>query len=125
MHTRQATPSDGAMTPAFLGTLMTHPVPTSVSSPEQPTIDAMTRVIALALQPRRADNEGRLRDALRQLCRDAWRRDLRPEELIVLIKTRWRAHDELSGLTRDEARSTLDHVITTCIEEYYAGGSGR
>jgi hypothetical protein len=103
--------------------LMTHPAPTSVNSPEQPIIDAMTRAIALALQPGRTDDEGRLRDALRQLCRDARRRDLRPEELIVLIKRRWRAHGELSVLTRDEARSTLDHVITACIEEYYAGGS--
>jgi hypothetical protein len=103
---------------------MSHSLPPSSVTHEQPLVNATTRAIELALHPRTPADDKRLRDAMRQLCGDARRLSMRPEDLIILFKARWRAHSEFRTLPRQEANATLDHIITLCIEEYYGNASG-
>jgi hypothetical protein len=104
---------------------MSHSPPTSSFSYDQSIANATTRAIELALYPGTSDGDDRLGDALRQLCSDARHRGTRPEELIILLKTAWRAHIELRAVPRGEADSALEHLISTCIEEYYRSGLGH
>jgi hypothetical protein len=68
--------------------------------------------------PRTSDE---LRDAMRELCDDARRNQVRVEQLVIAIKQGWTSlHTE-----RPRARSAgpdglLNQVITQCIDEYYA-----
>jgi hypothetical protein len=101
---------------------MSHSLPTSALSYHQPIVNATTRAIELALHKQSSDGDNRLRETIRQLCTDARRLSVRPEELIVLFKMGWRAHADLQALPRDEANTALDRVITMCIDEYYRGG---
>lgn len=60
------------------------------------------------------------RDALRDLCDDARRNQVRVEQLVIAIKQGWISlHSE-----RPRARSAgpdglLNQIITMCIDEYY------
>jgi hypothetical protein len=104
--------SEGVMSHSLFAASLTY---------DQPLVNAATRAIELALHSQRSDDDDRLREAMRQLCVDARRLSMRPEELIILFKLRW-AHTELGALPREDASSALDHLITMCIEEYYASG---
>jgi hypothetical protein len=88
-------------------------------------VDATTRAIQLALPPETAESADHLRATMRQLCSDARRLGLRPEELIILFKTRWAAHAEFRALPREQATAALDHIITVCIDEYYRDRLGH
>jgi hypothetical protein len=98
---------------------MSQPVRVASVTYTQPIVNATTRAIELALHAQASDGEDRLREALRQLCADARGLSMRPEELIVLVKMRWRTHAELRALSREDETAALDHIITACIEEYY------
>jgi len=87
----------------------------------QAIVSATTRALELALRSQRSDGDDRLREVIRTLCVDARRLSMRPEELIILFKMRW-AHTALGALPREDANTAFDHVITMCIEEYYASG---
>jgi hypothetical protein len=103
---------------------MAHSLLASSVTQHPSVVDATTRAIQLALRPQSADNGEHLRETMRRLCRDARRLSLRPEELIILFKNRWRAQAD-RALPRGEATAMLDHIITMCIEEYYRDGSGH
>lgn len=98
---------------------MSQSLPATAAAYPQPIVNATTRAIELALHSQRSDGDARLREAMRRLCAEARRLSMRPEELIILFKLRW-AHTGLGALPREDASSVLDHVITMCIEEYYA-----
>lgn len=98
---------------------MTQPLSAPSVTYHQPILNAATRAIELALHPQTSDGDERLQETLRQLCAEARRLSVRPEELIVLFKTRWRAQADPRVLSRDQTNSALDHVITMCIDEYY------
>ena len=105
---------------------MTHPLSAPSVTCHQPLVNATTRAIELALHPQASDGgDERLQETMRQLCADARRLSVRPEELIVLFKARWRAQADLRVLSREETNSALDHVITMCIDEYYRSGLPR
>jgi hypothetical protein len=62
-----------------------------------------------------------LRGALRDLCDDARRNEVRVEQIVIAIKQGW------TSLHSDHPRSRsagpdelLNQVITLCIDEYYA-----
>ena len=57
---------------------------------------------------------------LRRVCEAARAQGLYPEQLLVLLKTEWRAVSEARQLARDEGEALLSHVVTLCIHEYYA-----
>jgi hypothetical protein len=104
---------------------MTHSLFASSVTQHPSVVDATTRAIQLALPPVTAEGADDLRETMRQLCSEARRLSLRPEELIILFKTRWAAHSEFRALPRDQANAALDHIITMCINEYYRDGLGH
>lgn len=85
-----------------------------------PLVNSATHAIALALGAATSVREGELRAVMRGLCVDAHRQGLRPEELILLLKTAWMSRPDLVPTSRGETKAILDHVITLSIEEYYA-----
>jgi hypothetical protein len=65
-----------------------------------------------------------LRGAVQMVCREAHRRGMRVEHLLVTMKTAWQHLPEVRALPLDASRSRLlEHVISMCIEEYYEEGS--
>jgi hypothetical protein len=57
---------------------------------------------------------------LRGVCDEARLRDLRVEEMVIVIKARWRRLPEARQATRDGVDSVLPQLISLCIREYYA-----
>jgi hypothetical protein len=88
----------------------------------QPVADGTAYAIDIALRPPTNDRDGHLRDAMQGLCANARRMNIRPEELIVLLKSGWRSHARMGALPREEATRLLDGIITACIKEYYRDG---
>ena len=83
--------------------------------------NATERTLALALQPDGGSRGVDLQRAMRALCEEARRQDIRAEELIVLFKKTWQARPELHHMSREESAHLFDSVIKMCIEEYYGG----
>jgi hypothetical protein len=84
-----------------------------------PLVTGTTRAIRVALGSPAQDDDADLRSAVQVLCADARRLGVRPEELVVLVKTTWRAHPEVCAMPRHEVHPVLDRVVTMCIEEYF------
>jgi len=62
-----------------------------------------------------------IRDALRDLCDDARRNQVRVEQLVIAIKQGWKSlHSERPRVRSAGPDALLNHVITLCIDEYYA-----
>lgn len=75
----------------------------------------------------KADREGRaragddVRRALRKLCDDARSHGVRVEQLVIAIKQGWSSlHSEHPRPRAAGPDDLLNHVITLCIDEYYA-----
>jgi hypothetical protein len=63
----------------------------------------------------------RSRAAVRELCDDAHRQQLQPEQLLIAIKGAWHSIPESRSSTRPgSTQDSLDRFISLCIEEYYA-----
>jgi hypothetical protein len=61
------------------------------------------------------------RDALRALCADAHDSHVRVEQLVIAIKQGWLSlHSDRPRVRADGPDELLNHVITLCIDEYYA-----
>ncbi len=68
--------------------------------------------------PRTADG---IRGALRELCDDARRNQVRVEQLVIAIKQGWTSlHTEHPRARSAGPDALLNQVITLCIDEYYA-----
>jgi hypothetical protein len=64
---------------------------------------------------------GSIRDALRELCDDARRNQVRVEQLVIAIKQGWLSlHTEHPRGRSAGPDGLLNQVITLCIDEYYA-----
>ena len=98
------------------------------SGPAPTGLDALSRVIA-AYGPDRLSGRGHarasdraLRDAVRQLTREARARDsVRAERLIIELRESW---PHLPGLVRSGVgarRALWDRVVTLCCKEFYRG----
>ena len=85
-----------------------------------PLVNSATYAIEIALGAATSVKEGELRAVMRELCDDAHRQGLRPEALIRLLKTTWMSRPDLAPTRLGERKVILDHIITLCIEEYYA-----
>jgi hypothetical protein len=75
----------------------------------------------------KTDSEGRARAsddarrALRTLCDDARAHGVRVEQLVIAIKQGWVSlHSEQPRPRAAGPDELLNHVITLCIDEYYA-----
>jgi len=62
-------------------------------------------------------------EPIRRLCELARARDLRVEQLLIMIKESWQALPEARRLLRQDAEDILARVITASIEEYYHSSS--
>ena len=60
-----------------------------------------------------------LRESMRRICVLAHARDVRVEQLLVLIKESWFELPEPERILRDHSGDVLARVITLCIDEYY------
>ena len=75
---------------------------------------------AIARRARGEASEGELGAALRRYARDAQRRHLRAEEVVIAFKSMWRALPEASdAFERQEQQRLLERLVTLCIREYY------
>ena len=62
-----------------------------------------------------------IRSALRELCDDARRNQVRVEQLMIAIKQGWTSlHSEHPRVRSAGPDALLTHIITLCIDEYYA-----
>lgn len=69
-------------------------------------------------KPRTGDET---RDAMRELCDDARRNQVRVEQLVIAIKQGWTSlHTERPRARSAGPDALLNQVITLCIDEYYA-----
>jgi hypothetical protein len=77
---------------------------------------------ALQAQLRTGGPNGELRRAIRHMCDEARRNDLRAEQLLVVFKRAWESLPELGELPAGPDRSEfLSRVVSMCIEEFYDG----
>ena len=102
------------------------PVTQSYSAP-QPRDFSEAAVVALrsALQARLrgAAPDPTLRRAIRLMCDEGRRQDMRAEQLLIILKRAWQSLPEVFERTREIRRDdVLGRVITMCIEEYYTEG---
>jgi hypothetical protein len=62
-----------------------------------------------------------VRGALRDLCDDAYRNQVRVEQLVIAIKQGWLSlHSEHPRSRSAGPDALLNQIITLCIDEYYA-----
>ena len=66
-----------------------------------------------------------VREMIRRVCEVAHERELRAEQLLLLLKQAWRELPEGRRLPPRADDDVLARAITVCIDEYYAGGGGR
>lgn len=58
--------------------------------------------------------------AVGELCAEAHVRGLRAEEMLIILKERWRRLPAAHAGSREAVDETFARVITLCIKEYYA-----
>ena len=76
---------------------------------------------ALQAQLRGAPSSSDLRRAIRLMCGEARRHDLRAEQLLIIFKHAWNSLPEVQQLPYGRERTDLlSRVVTMCIEEFYA-----
>lgn len=85
---------------------------------DEELLAALRQALARRLSSREGDGE--LRGALRDVSREAQRRGLHAEQLVIALKRVWDEIPEVRAAGSREARlRMLERVVTLCIEEYY------
>lgn len=85
---------------------------------DEELLAALRQALARRLSSREGDGE--LRSALRDVSREAQRRGLHAEQLVIALKRVWDEIPEVRAAGSREARlRMLERVVTLCIEEYY------
>jgi hypothetical protein len=85
--------------------------------------DATVAAVRDALREYLADGSrsGPLQAALLRMSTEARERDMRAEQLLVLLKDSWSALPEVRAMTDNaEQVRLLQRVVTMCIKEYYS-----
>ena len=84
----------------------------------EPAVVALRSVLQAQLRGRLTDDQ--LRYAMRVLADEARRRDVRAEQLLVVVKNAWASLPEVHKLPAGEQRSAvLGRIVTMSINEYY------
>ena len=76
-----------------------------------------------ALQQRLSGSTGdaEIRQALREMSREARAESLHAEQVIIALKRVWESLPEVRrASSRQEQNRLLEQVVTLCIQEYYA-----
>jgi len=61
-----------------------------------------------------------IQTAIESVCADAREQGIAAEQLLIILKERWRELPEAQRLLRRHADETRAHLITLCIDAYYA-----
>lgn len=64
--------------------------------------------------------DGELQRIVRGVCAAATQDGLRAEQIVIIVKDSWRDLAAAREMLRGDGEPVLAHVITLCIEEYYA-----
>jgi len=77
---------------------------------------------ALAEQLERRDGStGEISTLLRKVAREARDRDIKPEQLIIILKKLWNSLGEsLRSQNADQSELLRQRLVTLCIRAYYA-----
>lgn len=67
---------------------------------------------------------GDVQRAMHLVCNEVRRRGLPVERLIVLLKEQWFTLTDDGDGGNLKSRDALEEIIRTCIDEFYASGSG-
>lgn len=103
---------------------MTMEVPSSANRPEASRPlhewDAVVEQVSAALESNATDAE--LRRMVIQWCAEARRRDLAPEQFLVILKSQFLRVPALRQRRDDGSRrdDDLERIVTMCIEEYFS-----
>src|SRR3982751_1652602 len=94
----------------------------SQSSPERALSAATTELVRSAFRAwvLGEAQSAQQRSALRLFCDGARRRHLRPEQMLVALKTTCRSVPEACSLQEEAAGEFCARAVTMCIEEFYA-----
>jgi len=60
------------------------------------------------------------RVALTEACAIARKRELRPEQVIIMLKQAWMSVSASDHAISKDTQAELDDTVTACIEEYFA-----
>ena len=84
--------------------------------------DVVERLTHALAEP---DSDARVRVLVREWCEEARRRELAPEQLLVVLKSQFVRIPALQGHDERTRRNKLfEHIVSMCIEEYYATAAG-
>jgi len=61
-----------------------------------------------------------IQTAIESVCADAREQGIAAEQLLIILKERWRELPEAQRLLRRDADETRARLITICIDAYYA-----
>lgn len=93
------------------------------ASPASDMWDRVAEQLAQALAE--PESEARVRVLVREWCEEARRREFAPEQLLVVLKSQFVRIPALQGHDERTRRNRLfEHIVSMCIEEYYATAAG-
>ena len=89
---------------------------------EGPLSAAATSALRCALQAylQGQVTAGEMRGALRTLCAEGRRRQLRDEQVLIVLKGAWASLPEIRRPPYDRQRDALDALVGACVQEFYA-----
>jgi hypothetical protein len=65
-------------------------------------------------------SSGEIQTSIESVCADAREQGIAAEQLLIILKERWRELPEAQRLLRRVADEMRARLITTCIDAYYA-----
>jgi hypothetical protein len=82
-------------------------------------VGALRRAVQVYLD--RGASDGDILHAVRLMCLDVHRDNLRAEQLIIAFKEAWHALPEVQRIPRGgERERLLERIVTLCVQEYYS-----
>jgi hypothetical protein len=103
---------------------MTHHHPGQMLPNEiaQETVEAVRCALARDVSAPQPEPAPELRAALHKLASEARQKDVSPEQVLITLKSIWRALPEVAqARDHDEQTRILQRIVAICIKEYFAG----
>jgi hypothetical protein len=96
------------------------PTPGSSGELSGETVDALRA--ALVRYMRKPEPSPDLHESLIALAREARRKNIHAEQLLITLKELWNVLPEVKSARNPREQNTmLQQLVTLCIQEYYAG----
>jgi hypothetical protein len=102
--------------------MMQHePGPMLPNALDQETVDSVRRALQHYAQQPASEPAPELRAALHALAKEARRKAVSPEQLLITLKSMWQTLPVVEKARGyDEQTLILQRVVTICIKEYFA-----